>query len=368
MVLMSGIATPSLAALKRLAAQAGLADLEAAPAQVLEPALRTLRSRGDRGLKATMQFTYRNPERSTDPGRTVTDAQTILVGSSSYGVEPSGPAKPPSHLHGRVAYYAQHDPYTPLRRGLEVIAEQLRSAGYVATVVADSNALVDRNAAWLAGLGWYGKNTMVLNRRLGSWFVIGAVITDASYATSTSPVVDGCASCSACLDLCPTGALVAPGVLDAQRCIAWLVQAGEAIPVQHRNAVGDRIYGCDVCQDVCPVNKTVGYRDRGVLGPDVDADVESDNFGRWVDLQWVLTASDSELMAGLGHWYIAKRDPDVIRRTALVIVGNTADANDPQTVQILDPYLDHANPLLAEHARWAAEKLGLCPTKRHNCG
>ena len=124
-------------------------------------------------------------------------------------------------------------------------------------MVADDNALVDREAAYRAGLGWYGKNANLLLPGEGSWFVLGSVVTDAPAAPPSRPrrCADGCGTCTRCLDGCPTGAIVAPGVVDARRCLAWLLQVEGAFPREHRVALGDRLYGCDDCQEVCPPNR-----------------------------------------------------------------------------------------------------------------
>ena len=155
---------------------------------------------------------------------------------------------------GVVARYASDDHYGPLRHALGVIAERLQRDGWQARVIADDNALVDREAARRAGLGWYGKNTNLLLPGLGSWFVLGSVVTDAPLPPAVELVADGCGACRRCLPACPTGALVAPGVLDARRCLAWLVQAPGVFPLEYRAALGDRLYGCDDCQEVCPEN------------------------------------------------------------------------------------------------------------------
>ena len=134
--------------------------------------------------------------------------------------------------------------YATLRTSLGVVADELRSVGHRAVVLADDNALVDREAAHLAGLGWFGKNANLLLQGSGSWFVLGSVITDAVLPAST-PVVDGCGACRRCIDACPTGAIVEPGVIDAARCIAWVLQKPGVIDSSLRGAIGDRIYGCD---------------------------------------------------------------------------------------------------------------------------
>ena len=130
---------------------------------------------------------------------------------------------------GSVARYARRDHYASLRRALAPIADALQERGFAARVVCDDNGLVDRAAAHRAGLGWFGKNSLLLLPGLGSWVVLGSVVTDAPLRPTApeapSPTASGCGSCSRCLTACPTGALVAPGVLDARRCLAWLVQA-----------------------------------------------------------------------------------------------------------------------------------------------
>jgi epoxyqueuosine reductase len=208
-------------------------------------------------------------------------------------------------------------------------------------VVADDNALVDRAAAHRAGLGWYGRNANLLVPGHGSWVVLGAVVTDADLGTS-APVPDGCGPCRRCQDGCPTGAIVAPGVVDARRCLAWLVQAEGSFPVEFRTALGDRIYGCDDCQEVCPPSRR---------GPEGARPVES--AGAWVDLLELLEASDADLLARHGRWYIARRDPRHLRRNALVAVGNVADPVDRRVERTLRRYAEGDDEMLAEHARWA---------------
>ena len=334
--------------LRRVGLAAGLAAVGVTSADVLEPARTVLPSRRQVGLAATMQFTYRNPDRSTDPTRILSGADSMVVGLLSY--HRRQPPRPEG-LAAQVARYAWVDYYQQLREGLEAIAEILVAAGFKARIVADSNALVDRNAAWRAGLGWYGKNSNLLVAEAGSWYVLGAVVTDAHLERDGPAVTDGCGSCTSCIDECPTQALVAPGVLDARRCIAWLVQAAEPIPVELRPAIEDRIYGCDICQEVCPPNK-ISLRRSPPPDPDSGADA-------WVDMQWLLQASDDDLLDRYGRWYLANRDPDVLRRTALVVLGNIADPADPAVRSLLTHYLRCERPLLRAHAVWATRRLGL---------
>ena len=321
----------------------GLDHVGIAPAAPMARARAALEERKAAGLHAGMQFTYKHPARSTTPRQAVPGAQAVVVGARSYLM--AEPAAPPRSC-GRVARYAWVDHYAPLRSALWAVARRLRADGWKAVVFADDNSLVDREAAWLAGLGWFGKNANLLLPAHGSWFVLGGVVTDAPLPPAAAPVADGCGGCRRCLDACPTGAIVAPGVVDANRCLAWLVQRPGSFPVEHRAALGDRIYGCDDCQEVCPPNVRFG------------AARPADPAARaWVPLVEMLTATDDELLARHGRWYIAERDPRWLRRNALVALGNVGDPTDRAVVAVVEQYRSHPDPILREHATWAATRL-----------
>ena len=331
-----------------------MAAVGIAPATPMEEARQVLEQRKAAGLDGGMQFTYRNPARSTDPGRLLPGAAALVVGAWWYAG--AGPASPDGgrlfddgRPRGRVARYAWRDHYADLRAALGQLADLLIKAGWAARVAADDNALVDRAAASRAGLGWYGKNSNVLLPGRGSWSVLGAVVTDAPLPPDV-PVGDGCGPCRRCLGACPTGALVGPGVLDARRCLAWLLQAPGVFPFEHRAALGDRIYGCDECQEVCPPNRAVPRARRVLAG---GQEVRTD-----VDLLEMLAATDRELMAGYGRWYIPRRDPRYLRRNALIALANTADGRLPSVEPTLRRYLACPDELLRAHAVWAVLRLG----------
>ncbi len=310
------------------------------------------------GSTAACSSRIRNPDRSTDPGRVLPGARSLVVGAWGYRRAEgavTGTGLGPSVPLGQVAGYAHRDHYASLRAALEPVAVHLRSLGWRAAVVSDDNALVDRAAAHRAGLGWFGKNSLLLLPGLGSWFVLGSVVTDAPLAAPV-PVVPsgpgaGCGSCDRCRRACPTGALVEPGVLDARRCLAWLVQAPGSFPEEHRRALGGRIYGCDECQQVCPINRLA---DRRHPPPAPEADSVPA-----VDLLRLLAASDEDLLVSHGRWYIAGRDPRYLRRNALVALGNVGSGDDPRTRGALRSWMSSDDPMLAEHARWAAAQLGM---------
>ncbi len=347
-------------ALVELGRHSGLASVGIAHAGVFEEARADLLERRRQGLNGNMQFTYRNPERSTDPARILPGARALVVGAWSYrhqeplpvAGEPGSPSR--SDPVAQVARYARRDHYASLRTALAPIADRLGALGWRAVVVCDDNALVDRAAAHRAGLGWFGKNSMMLLPGLGSWFVLGTVVTDAPLPPTgpgdPTPHAQGCGSCARCLTSCPTGALVSPGVVDARRCLAWLVQSPGSFPEEHRRALGDRIYGCDECQQVCPINRVADRRD-----PPSPPDPESEP---WVGLLELLEASDAELMARHGRWYIPDRDPRYVRRNALVALGNVGNGNHAPTRRALQRWLASDDAMMVEHAAWAARELG----------
>ncbi len=340
------MSVPTIAELRALGIDAGLCAVGACDAAPFVDVRAELERRRDAGLHGGMQFTFRNPARSTDPDRALPGAASLIVGAYDYQRE--APVMPTDVPVARVAAYSWEDHYAVLREALEPIAELLRAGGHRATVIADQNHLVDRAAAHRAGIGWWGKSSNILVPDVGSLVVLGAVLTDAVVEPDHhQPMADACGSCTQCLTGCPTGAIIEPGVIDARRCLAWLVQAEGMFPVEYREALGDRIYGCDDCQDVCPPNK-IRRRRPSPAGADE----------AWVDVLSVLDADDEHLMARLGRWYIPNRDPDYLRRNALLVLANVADPT-PAVIATVERYLAHPRPLLRAHAVWAARRLGV---------
>lgn len=355
---------PGVAELVALGRASGLDAVGVTPAEPFTSTRRDLEQRKARGLHGGMAFTYRSPERSSDPRRALPDARSLVVGARSYLRNPSaggsnssvgsggtdGPDSGPARPVGAVARYAWSDYYGELRSGLQVVSQRLRADGWRTRVLADDNALVDREAARRAGLGWYGKNTNLLLPGQGSWFVLGSVLTDAPLEPSSSePVADGCGSCVRCIDGCPTGAIVEPGVVDARRCLAWLLQVDGSFPREHRVALGDRIYGCDDCQEVCPPNRLAARRGADEASPRAEVQV---------DVLTLLASTDDELLAGHGRWYIPRREARYLRRNALVVLGNVGDSHSPEVVAALRSALAGDDPVVRAHAVWAARRMG----------
>jgi epoxyqueuosine reductase len=342
--------TEQLLALGR---NSGLHQVGVASAEVLHRARQALNERKSQGLHNQMQFTYRNPNRSTDPTAALPSAKSVIVGALSYSTQmPEQPEK----LSARVARYVWSDYYAQLRDSLRQIAKQLESDGFRAVVLADDNSIVDREVAYQAGLGWFGKNSNLLIAGAGSYFVLGCVVTNAPLVVAEKPVEDGCGSCRRCLDNCPTQAIIAPGVIDANKCLAWLLQKPGVFDRDFRVALGDRLYGCDDCQEVCPPTVRFEKRTSVIADEPVKHD---DRANAWVSVQKILLADDESLLKEFGAWYIANRDPKWLRRNALVILGNIGDANDELVVELLQKYCNHGDAILRSHAVWAAARLGL---------
>ncbi len=324
--------------LGRLAEELGLDVIGATPAQPYEETERHIRERRARGLFADMRFTMAQPEVSCHPEALLPSARTVVSAALCY----YAPARPPQPGEGRLPRYTWYDAYAELREKLDALGRRL---GGAYRVLVDANQHVDREAAARAGVGFYGKNTMLITRRFGSWVVLGTLVTDVELEP-TSPLSLDCGECRLCIDACPTGALDEPGVLDATRCLSYWTQAPAPIPDEYREELGDQVYGCDICQDVCPWNRGVERRRAG--------DPPAAHAEPHVSLVEWLQADGEELARRYDRLYVPRNDPRYLRRNALVALGN---AGGPEHVAAVEPYLDDPDPLLREHAAWALARL-----------
>ena len=218
------------AELARLAADLELDVLGAAVAAPYDDTEEHIRERRARGLFADMRFTMARPEISCHPERLLEGARTVVSAALCY--YESGPEPGPDE--GRLSRYTWRDAYEVLRESLEELGRRL---GGTYRVLVDSNDHVDREAAVRAGVAFYGKNTMAITRRFGSWVVLGTLVTDVEIEPN-EPLALDCGSCRLCIDACPTGALDEPGVLDATKCLSYWTQAPAAIPEPYRVELG----------------------------------------------------------------------------------------------------------------------------------
>lgn len=324
--------------LSRLAAQVGLDIVGAAPAGPYEDTERAILERRARGLFGDMRFTMARPERSCHPERLLDGARTVVSAARCYYV----PGPDPGPGEARLSRYTWRDEYADLRRGLDELGRLL---GGAYRVLVDDSDHVDREAAVRAGVAFYGKNTMAITRRHGSWVVLGTLVTTVDIEP-TPPLELDCGSCRLCIDACPTGALDDPGVLDATRCLSYWTQAAAPIPLPYRSELGDTVYGCDICQDVCPWNRGIEKR-RADVAPAEDATP-------LVSLRDWLERDGRELVAELDRLYVPRKDPRWLRRNALVVAGNV-DSGD--LAPLVEQYARSDDPVLSEAATWAQERL-----------
>jgi epoxyqueuosine reductase len=326
------------AELSRLAEDLGLDAVGAAPAAPYVDTERHIRERRERGLFADLRFTIARPDVSCHPENLLPGARSIVAAAHCYFVP--GPA--PGRDEGRLPRYTWRDEYALLRERLDELGRRL---GGSYRVLVDDPDHVDREAAVRAGIAFYGKNTMAITRRLGSWVVLGALVTDVEIEPSP-PLDAGCGECRLCIDACPTGALDEPGVLDAARCLSYWTQAPSPIPEAYRDELGAMVYGCDICQDVCPWNRGIEKRRRDAPLPEGAQPVVS--LRDWLDRR------GEELVAAFDRLYVPRNDPRWLRRNALLAAGNVGS---PALASSVASYASGGERMLAETARWALARI-----------
>ena len=328
----------TIAELERLAEELGIDAIGAAPAEPYAETERHIRDRRERGLFADMRFTMARPDVSCHPETLLPGARTVVSAALCYYV----PGPEPGPGDGRLPRYTWSDRYAELREKLDALGRRL-GGGY--RVLVDANDHVDREAAARSGVGFYGKNTLLITRRHGSWVVLGTLVTDVEIERGAPLAID-CGSCTLCIDACPTGALDEPGVLDATKCLSYWTQAPGSIPEEYRRELGAQVYGCDICQEACPWNRGIEKRRASEeLPPDAEPVVSL--------VEW-LEASDEELGERYDRLYFPRNDARYLRRNALVAAGNSGDA---ALAPLAERYRGDADPMLREHAEWALERL-----------
>jgi len=325
--------------LNDIATDRGCIGFGVTTAEPFDDVARTMAEGRAEGLSGDLAFTYTDIAVATDPRATHPWAESVISVAHPY-VPGTAEVSEPASGTLAVARFAETDHYVALRGALEAVASTLQDEGFRAAVFADDSRLVDRAAAVRAGVGWWGKSTMVLVPGAGPWVLLGSVVTDAELAADDE-MRRSCGTCTACMPACPTGAIVAPGVLDVTRCLAYWLQAPGLIPQELRSAVGDRLYGCDDCLTACPPGQPA-------LARSVDLPVRP-------QIKHILGAADQTLLAEYGHFYLPGRRPRILRRNALVAAGND---RSPGLRNVVIGYLGHPDWLLRAHAAWASAQFG----------
>lgn len=256
-------------------------------------------------------------------------------------------------VSGRIARYAQgQDDYHNVIRGkLRTLAGFLRreSPGCKARGIVDTAPLLERDFARLAGLGWFGKNTMLINKRLGSWFFLAGLLVDVELEYDAPQTASHCGTCTRCLDACPTGAFIEPYVLDARRCISYLtIELQGPIPGDLRPEIGNWLFGCDICQEVCPWNRKAPLSTEPAFQPQADL--------MRPDAVALLALTEGDFQKRFRHTALSRPGRDGIRRNAAIVAGNS---DSSAAMPALRAALDDPAPQVREAAAWALERLGL---------
>lgn len=294
------------------------------------------------GMAGEMRYlTGRRAEVRRDPRELLAGARSVICVGKLY----NRAAPAPSPDQAVVSRYAWGEDYHDfLRAGLERMVEQLRAIEpFEWKICVDTVPLLERSLARLAGLGWIGRNTCLINEPLGSWFFLGEIVTSLVLEPD-SPPPDRCGTCTRCIDACPTEALVPSGegwTLDARRCISYLtIELRGPIPVEQRSALGAHVFGCDICQDVCPWNKDAPAYEAG------------DPFAPRLEDLAALSGDDFRLKFGKSA--ISRAKYSGLLRNVAVAMGNSGleEFREP-----LARMTRHPDPLVAEHADWALSRL-----------
>jgi epoxyqueuosine reductase len=260
---------------------------------------------------------------------------------------------------GRIAAYALgHDYHEVLLERMQPLLAMLRERGHVAKTYVDHGWMLDRAAAARAGLGWLGKNTNLLVPGVGSNVLLAEIVTSAELEPD-QPLKKTCGSCDACMRICPTGALIEPGVLDNRRCISfWTIEHRGVIPIDMRPLIGDWIFGCDLCQEICPVNVSPRAAE-----PDARA---LEAFGPLTDarprLEELLTLDEESFRVRFRNSAVWRSRRSGLLRNVSIALGNIADRS---SVPALATALDDAEPLVRGHAAWALGRLGGAAARAH---
>ena len=301
------------------------------------------------GLLGSWHYPPDAVERACRPDRVLPGARSIICTATSYlcDVTPYDPHEP--GLRGAVSSYAWgRDYHRTLGQRLKCLAEFISAEfpGERCLPCVDTGPIVDRAAAVRAGIGWFGKNGNVLTREFGSWVLLGELITTLDLPPD-APLAKTCGHCVECIARCPTGAIGPGGSIDSRLCISDLTQARAPIPRELRPAIGNRLWGCDDCQTVCPVNER---KERSARPRSHEDFAPLPQVGVAMDLPAVLRMTKAQFRAWFGPTSMAWRGKAVLQRNAAVALGNSRDA---RAVPPLLEALQDRKPLVRGHAAWA---------------
>ena len=334
--------------LKRRALREGFDLVGVAEAVELDRDADALDAWLEAGHEATMAWMKKWRDRRGDPRALLPGCRSVVVVAMNYW--PGDARAEPPAGRAQVALYARgRDYHKVMGRKLRNLAAWLgEETGRATRAFVDTGPVLERAWAQRAGLGWIGKNANLLTREAGSWLLLGELLSVAELEPDKGPHADHCGTCTACLDACPTGAIVDAGVVDANLCISyWTIEHRGPVPEERRAGNADWIFGCDVCQQVCPWNETHA-RQAGRDGFEPRDDL------RGLDPTEILAMDEGSFRSAYSGTPLMRAKWEGMRRNACIVLGNTGTA---QGLPALRAALNDADPVVRDHAAWAIERI-----------
>ena len=301
----------------------------------------------DRGYAGEMHYLERQKAARMDPRSVLPGARSVIVCAINYNTAHLLTSYNPTRAW--ISRYAWgKDYHDTLQEKLRSLARWIESNSTVRTrTYVDTGPLTERVFAKYAGIGWFGKNTCIINQQEGSWLFLGCILTDLDLSADTPPP-DRCGSCTRCLDACPTDAFVAPYVLDSRKCISYTtIELRGAIPEDARDGIGHHLFGCDICQDVCPWNRRANFSNEPAFQPKPGL--------MWPDVQVLLDYSDADWTSAIRGTPLKRAKVRGLLRNLMVVAGNSRLAS---LIPKLQRFLQHDDEHVRSHAAWAIERLG----------
>lgn len=331
--------------LKSAGADLGFAAIRIAPA-ISPPGYHPLLEWIAKGYAADMTWISRRLEAYEHPNGVLPGTRSVVMAALNYHNEDPPPGLP------RISRYAwgKEDYHSVLRRQLKILAQMLqeRSPENRTRVVVDTAPILERDFARQAGIGWFGKNTMLISREIGSWFFLGAILTTAELDCDEPFDAEYCGTCTSCLDACPTDAFPEPSILDASRCISYLTieRRDKSIPESLREGIQDWVFGCDVCQEVCPWNRFAPTDSVAEFRPRKDL--------KTLTLERLLTLTEEGFATTFAGTPLERTGRSAIVRNAAIVAGNHGL---PDLLPILKTLKQDESGLVSEAATWAVTRI-----------
>ncbi|HSH36099.1 tRNA epoxyqueuosine(34) reductase QueG [Schnuerera sp.] len=292
------------------------------------------------------EFEERDIDKRINPKLTFPQCKTIIVIGLSYN----------NRLNERVDYKLKgllsksswgRDYHIVLKNKMEDLIKEIRSIkNFTYKYFVDTGPLVDRELANRAGIGYYGKNCSIINEKYGSFIFIGYILTDLEINFSPISINSQCGDCNVCIEHCPTGALEEPFKVNPKKCISYLTQTKDKIPYELRERMGNKIYGCDTCQLICPKNKNIKDSKHNLFLPKVTKG--------YMDIEELLSISNKQFKDKYGYMAGSWRGRNILKRNGIIALGNMKDENN---IKLLKPLLNDLNPMMRQYAAWAILKI-----------